>query len=183
MSSGIQLVALSCPKCSGKLYAGAGGVFLYCGECGSGFEIDDRDELSQIPVYFARLRKESQEFIPFWAFDAKLEVRDLQIHGSQKQRGLIQLFQERGTIRLYVAAFPGDLEQQTPRSQQLTFDQPQLEFLQRQKSIQGVVISQKDARKIAEYLFLTSEIDRKDMLKSLSYNLKLENPSMFLIAF
>ncbi len=193
MSSGIQLVALTCLKCGSKLNARSGAVFLYCAECGSGFEINDKDviatevattnALSPIPVYFARLRKEAQEFIPFWAFDAKLEIGDLQVDGSQKQRGFIQLFRERGALRLYVAAYAGDLEQENPRSQQLTFDQPQFEFLQKQKAVQGIVISQRDARKIADYLFLMSEIERKDMLRNLSYNLQLENPSMFLIAF
>jgi hypothetical protein len=188
MSDGVKLSLLRCPECSGNLSGEKEGVFLYCGGgCGAGFQLDEKNELEKIPVYFARAVKNTQVYFPFWAFDATLEVQDRDTKASIKSLlgssgGLIKLFKEKGTIRMYVSAYQGDLESPRPRALQLTYDQPELEFVERGK-IDGLIVSQKDARKVADYLFLTSEIEQSDMMRDLKYTLTLTNPIVILIGF
>jgi hypothetical protein len=184
MSTNIQLVSLRCSKCSQPLSADANGIFLYCGACGAGFEILNHQELVELPVYFARKGNKNQEFAAFWAFDATLELTKRDAKGGffSNPKGLAQLFEERRGLRFYVAAFQKDLDSKEPVALELTYEQPELEYLHAQKKFPPVEISQEDAKKIADYLLITSEIEQKDTLKALEYRLTLQNPMLIAIA-
>src|SRR3990172_10961711 len=127
MTKGIQLVTLRCPRCNSDLTGGKEGVFLYCPHCGAGFEIIE-EELHPINVDFVTAVDEPKEFLPFWAFDAQLQLKTREakstLFGSPK--GLIHLFEERGKLRLYVPAYVEGLEERTPRALDLTYGQPEL---------------------------------------------------------
>src|SRR3990172_2031588 len=118
MSKGVQLIVLRCPTCNSDLTGEKEGVFLYCPGCGAGFEITPEDQLSPIKVYFARSHTQAVTFLPFWAFDARMQLKQreakTQLFGSSK--GLIRLFEERETIRFYVPAYLQDLETGKPRA-------------------------------------------------------------------
>src|SRR3989304_6531166 len=172
MTSGIQLVLLRCPTCSNNMSGAAESVFLYCNGCGAGFEITPEDEWKPVKVYFARTHKEAKTFFSFWAYDARLDLKQRETKKSfwgGDSKGLIEAFEQRGTIRFYVSAYLADVGLKESHALQLTFQQPELEYLQRQSQLPGVAVTDQDARKLADDLFLTSEIEQKDMLRSLSY--------------
>jgi hypothetical protein len=186
MNSGLELVRLRCQKCSADLSGRDGEIFLYCSSCGSGYELDDQEQLQPTTVYFARAQATPQSFLPFWIFDARLELQEREaksgitsLFGNSK--GLIRVFEERKTIRFYVAGFASDLEEKKSMSLQFTYDQPELEFIKPLEKVERLELHQNDARKIADVLFLTSEIEQRDMLRSLRYKLELENPSVIVI--
>jgi hypothetical protein len=185
MSTNIQLVSLRCAKCSQPLAGDPQSLFWYCAACGSGFEIVRHQELVPIPVYFARKGQTNSEFYPFWAFDATLQLGKREGKGGffSSPKGLIHLFEERQALRFYIAAFQKDLDAKEPLGLQLTQEQPELEFLHSQKSLPRVDLSQEDARKIADYLLITSEIEQKDTLRTLQYQLTLQNPMLIAICF
>jgi hypothetical protein len=180
MTIGIQLVTLTCRKCGSVLSTQNEAVFFYCASCGSGFELDEQEQFTEVPIYFALYKPDAQNFLPFWTFDAQLQLHNLDTSGKS-QRGFIRLFQERGSIRFYVAAFDRDAESNKPYSLFFTYEQPQLEFIERRDRIDGVVFSQTDARALADYYFLTSEIEQKDMLRDIKYELTLQNPYLMVI--
>lgn len=180
MSTGIELVTLTCRKCGSVLAAQNEAAFFYCAACGAGFELDEQEQFAEVPVYFARYKPDAQKWLPFWTFDAQMQLQNLDTSGKS-QRGFIRLFQERGSIRMYVAAFDRDAESNKPYSIFLTYEQPQLEFIERRDKIEGVVFSQSDARALADYYFLTSEIEQKDMLRDIKYELTLQNPYLMVI--
>ena len=186
MSAGLQLVAFRCPSCNTDFKTEDNAVFVYCGSCGSGYELNQQEEWKQIPVYFAQAvetETTSNTFFPFWAFDAHLNLisRDANKKLFGNPKGLIGAFQERGTIRFYAPAFPQDLDAKRPSALDLTYEQPDLKFIQRQPRLPAVLISQEDARKIADYLFIASEAEQSDMLRNLRYELILENPCVIAI--
>jgi hypothetical protein len=184
MASNIQLVSLRCEKCSQPLSGNAKSLFLYCPECGAGYEIVNQQQLQSTPVYFAREKKNNVDFLPFWAFDATLQLGKREGKGGffSSPKGLIHLFEERQTLRFYIPAFTRDLNEKDPAALRLTYEQPELEFLHPQKSLPFVEISQEDARKVADYLLISSEIEQKDTLRSLQYQLNLQNPMLIAIA-
>jgi hypothetical protein len=186
MTVGLQLVAFRCPSCNADFRTDDNSVFVYCGSCGSGYELTKQEEWQQVPVYFARATKTSDnKFFSFWAFDAKLNVLSRQankkLFGNPK--GLIGAFEGRGALRFYAPAYPEDLDAKRPRSLEFTYQQPDLDFLQRQPTLPPVIISQEDARKIADYLLISSETEQSDMLRNLSYELSLTNPCIIAIAW
>jgi hypothetical protein len=184
MSTAIQLIALRCLQCSQHLSNDAHGIFLYCSSCGLGFELQRQQELVQVPVYFARKKQDTGNFLPFWAFDATLRnpVREAKGGIFSNPKGLIHLFEQRQVIRFYTPGFLRDLESKEPLALQLTYEQPELQFVHPQKQLPAVEISQQDARKIADYLLIASEIEQSDTLRSLQYQLMLENPMLICMA-
>lgn len=182
MSTGIQLTTLRCPSCNSDFKIGSNTIFLYCGSCGSGYEIID-EKLSSVPVYFALHGQTQERFQPFWAFDARLNVTTRESKGFRHGHGLFRAFEEQKALRFYVPAFLEDLNNKPPRALQLTYDQPQMQFIQRQPALNGVTVSQRDARKIADYLIIGSEVEQPDTIRNLEFKLTLENPCIIGIAF
>lgn len=184
MTTSIRLVSLRCGKCEQPLNGDRNSLFLYCPACGSGFEIIEHQELQPTPVYFARKNQATGEFLPFWAFDATLELgkRDAKGGFFSSPKGLIRMFEERRALRFYVGAFQKDLEAKDPVGLELTYEQPELEYLHPQKALPVVDLSQEDARKVADYLLITSEIEQKDTLRTLQYKLNLQNPMLVAVA-
>jgi ribosomal protein S27AE len=180
MTTGIQLTTLTCPKCGSPLSVHEPHVFYYCGTCGAGFELDDEQKFAEVPVYFVKYAPEPKGFLPFWAFDASLKLHNLESASSSDPRGLSRLFAERGTIRFYVPAFDAEVGNQ---ASDLTYAQREMEAVPRQPAIAGLVYSQKDARALADYLFLKSEIGQKGMVKQISYELTLNNPMLIVVGF
>lgn len=187
MSDSVTLMLLRCTECQSNLSGEKEGVFLYCGGCGAGFRLED-GKLLKIPVYFAKAAQNPQSYVPFWAFDATLELHNVEAKKGIKSMlsdrgGLVRLFQERGTVRMYVSASQGDLEAQRPRALQLTLDQPELEYVNHQPKVEGFTVALDDAEKVADFLFLTSEIEQPDMMRNLEYKLSLNNPMVVIIGF
>lgn len=184
MNTGIQLVSLRCSKCSRPLSGDKKSLFLYCPACGAGFEIVRHQELVLTPVYFARKNKADSAFLPFWTFDSTLQLAERKAKGGffSSPQGLVQMFEKRQAIRFYIAAFQKDLGSKNPVGLKLTYEQPELEYLHPQEKLPPVEISQEDAKKIVDYLLISSEIEQKDTLRSLEYQLSLQNPMLIAIA-
>jgi hypothetical protein len=164
------------------------GRFLFCSNCTSGFELDDKEEMSKVPVYFGRTRPDAGQYLPFWAFDARLEIQNREARSGvtsffNSPKGIARLFEERGAIRFYASAFMADLDQERPRALELTLNQPELEFIHPLPNVEGVEMNQQDARKVADYLFLLSEMEQRDTLRSLKYDLELRNAALILVGF
>ena len=186
MTSGIELVPLRCSNCSCTMAGAQGNVFLYCQSCSYGYEITLEDTWNPVKVYFAKTQQEANTFFAFWAYDAKLDLKSRESKKgffSSASKGLSDIFQQRGTIRFYVPAFYEELDSKQSRALDLTYRQPDLEYLPAQKQLPQVAIAERDARKIADDIFLTSEIEQKDTLRSLVYLLHLDNPFLIAIAF
>jgi hypothetical protein len=185
MSTNIQLVSLRCTKCLQPLTGEPHSLFWFCPECGSGFEIVRHQELVTIPLYFARKKGATNaEFLPFWAFDATLQLGKREAKGGffSSPKGLIHRFEQQQALRFYIPAFQKDLDAKEPLGLLLTHEQPELDFLHVQKTLPIVDLSQEDARKIADYLLITSEIEQKDTLRTLQYQLTLQNPMLIAIS-
>jgi hypothetical protein len=183
MKSEIRLISLKCTKCSQPLDASMDTVVLYCSGCGSAYEVL-QDQTSSVPVYFARYGKEASAFRSFWAFNATLSGIKREAKGGffKSPKGLMHRFEERQGLRFYVSAERNDLNSEDPLALQLTRDQPELEFLQFQQVLPRVEISQEDARKIADFLLITSEAKQGDTLRRLEYQLNLTEAMLIAIA-
>lgn len=184
MKSDIQLVSLKCEQCGQGLSAETKAVVLYCAGCGSGFQILREQRPSRVQVYFARYNKNASQFHSFWAFDATLPMAKREAKGGffKNPKGLMYLFEQRPALRFYVSGEMKDLTANEPLGLQLTMDQPELEFLHHQSNLPPVEITQEDARKIADYLLITSEAGQSDMLRNMEYQLQLQNPMLIAIS-
>jgi hypothetical protein len=179
--SGLRLVPLRCAKCSGALTASGAAAVLLCGACGAGFEVHEDGTLAPIAVSFARYAPASEQFHPFWTFEARLRLRARESNRARSD-GLASRFQERGSLRFYCAAFASDIENKGKWSLHLTSEQPALQPISPQKDVAPIAFSQAEARLLASDLFVTSELQLPDMVRVLDFDLELKDPRLVVIA-
>jgi hypothetical protein len=177
--SGVKLLPLRCPGCGGALRGESSAAFLYCPGCGAGHVVAEDGSLVAMSVSFAAYDASRTRFYPFWTFTARLALRSRE---GGSPRGLSALFAQRGAIRFYCAAYSGDFEAKARWSLHLTREQPELSAASRQPSIEGLVFTPDEARKIAEDVFLESEIELGDIVRNLAYSLDLGDPRLVVIA-
>jgi hypothetical protein len=179
--SGLRLVPLRCAKCSGPLTASGAAAVLLCSACGAGFEVREDGTLAPVAVSFARYAPASEQFFPFWTFEARLRLRARE-SGWPGFEGLASLFQERGSLRLYCAAFAADIEDKGKWSLHLTREQPALEPIPPQKDVAPIAFSEAEARLLASDLFVTSELQLRDTVRVLDFDLDLKDPRLVVVA-
>jgi hypothetical protein len=182
----LTLLPLRCPGCGSSLQGESGGIFLYCPGCGGGYELSAQDALEPVPVSFAAYAAGSQTFHPFWVFGAALTLAAREARRSLTQyftgsSGLTRLFEERGTLDFYCPGFASDLDAERSWGLHLTREQPRLSPVGRQPRIEGLTLTQADARAVADHLFLASEIEQPDLVRELDYTLQLTNPRVVVI--
>jgi hypothetical protein len=181
--SALRLVPLRCAKCQGRVSAPAGTAVLLCADCGAGFEVMEDGSLVPVAVSFALYTAGSERFYPFWTFEARLRLtaRESDRRGAASG-GLAERFRERGSLRFYCAAFPSDLEEKGKWSLHLTLEQPDLRPAGARKELGTVAFSQAEARELASDLFVTSELQLPDTVRSLDFQLDLTDPRIVAIA-
>jgi hypothetical protein len=139
-----------------------------------------------VDLHFRRLEEKGRGCYPFWVFDAGLQIRSrdskrrIRSLLSLAPRGLSRLFEERGRLQLYCAAFGGDLEAGLSWSLHLTREQPELEETA-PAAVQPVAFGRDDARRLADFVYLSSEIEAPDLVRSIDYELDLRDPQLLAV--
>lgn len=189
MASGLRLITLKCEKCGSLLNADPKDVVYYCGHCGTGYElISEKDELVPMNIDFAVSKKPVDAavvYLPFWVFDADIQI------GSRDSSGSVTGFlkkalggndSERTVDKFYVPAFDAPLENIKKLGLEFTKHQPDLETIKKDR-ITGGICSSRDAEKLADFIFLSSEAEKPDTLKHISYTMGLSNKRVVGIPF
>jgi len=191
-ASGLRLVALKCSKCGSLLKAEPNDIVFYCNNCGTGFElINEKDELAAVNIDFALpAKKQDAEivYLPFWVFDTNIQInsRDSdQTLGSAA--GFIKNIFSGGDGRkpvkkFYVPAFETPITNIRTLGMEFTKNQPELESIKKDK-LTGCRFSSMDAQKLADFIFLSIEAEKPDMLKNITYSLGLSSPRAIGIPF
>jgi hypothetical protein len=191
-ASGLRLVALKCSKCGSLLKAEPNDHVYYCNNCGTGFElINEKDELVVVNIDFALPAKKLEAelvYLPFWVFYTNIQIgsRDSsQTMGSAA--GFIKNIFSGGegnkpVRKLYVPAFNTPITNIRALGMEFTRNQPELEKIKKDK-LTGCRFSSRDAEKLADFIFLSMEAEKPDMLKNITYSLGLSSPKVIGIPF
>jgi hypothetical protein len=185
--SGLRLVALKCQKCGSLLNADTKDVVFYCCNCDSGFElINEKDELIPVNIDFAIPNKKMNSevvYYPFWVFDANIKISGRDAAGSITGFIMNIFGKEDKTVgKFYVPAFETSLENVRKFGLEFTKGQPEFDVLKKGR-LKGCSYSSKDAMKFADFIFLSMEAGKSDMLRSISYDLGLSSPKVIAIPF
>lgn len=185
--SGLRLVPLKCKKCGSLLNADTRDVVYYCGNCDSGFElINEKDELVPVNIDFAIPNKKMDTekiYLPFWVFDANIKISSRDAAGSITGF-IMNIFgaENKSAGKFYVPAFETSLENIRKLGLEFTKSQPEFDVIKKGK-LNGCSCSSKDAEKIADFIFLSIEAGKSDMLKSITYSLGLSSPKVIALPF
>jgi len=177
----LELVALDCPTCGSSVEAEGGDVVYYCISCRNGYFFDRQDRaLRPVDVAFVALSHVSAErYLPFWHLPATIEIhqRDAQ---AGSFRGLIKSFASlftddsgpsRAAGSFVVPAFDASLAAVTELVRRYTLAFPSLGEKLGERLVGGCY-GVEDARKLAHFALIATEVERPDLLKKLDYSIE-----------
>ena len=176
----VELVALDCPTCGSSVDAEGGDVVFYCVSCRNGYRFDDQQgALEPVEVAFVVVpHRAAGRYRPFWHLPAELEIRDRRAAGSL--RGLITSFvsvfsgddePSRGRGDFVIPAFDAPLGAVTELVRRYTQAFPSLGEKLGERLVGGCY-GIENARKLAHFALIATEVEKPDLLKNLDYSLE-----------
>ena len=185
MSRGFELVPLDCPACGAPLAAEATDVVFYCTACRSGFSYDPAAPRRLAPVevaFVASPHRAAEGYAPFWLLPARVEIVERDASGDLF-KGLLAFFTgaEEGAApgegTFAVPAFGLPIADAAALALRYTQELPRLDQLLGER-LTGGICDVGDARKLAEYALVASEVRKNDMLRNLRYTLEFGTPRL-----
>jgi len=191
----VKLVPIKCTSCGQKMPARGQHIFFYCDHCNLGYELRQQ-QVHPIDVLF----KKTSDFpdyrgqkLPFWAFDARLKIHYRQTAENLKTflsalgkflSGELAMGEQDsgGKLIYYVSAYEIKDSDSIRICQELTLGRKTLED-DAISDFTSVCYHSRDAAKLADFIFLSSEIEKPDVVTRLKYTLDLSKPRLVVIRF
>jgi uncharacterized protein (DUF2164 family) len=181
-----KLIALKCKKCDSGLTVEVNDNVVYCSSCGSGFEIID-GELVPMEINFAKPLISGQGemvYKPFWLLKTNLKILSRDSSGGW----LSNIFggnsnKTEGEVLFYVPAFWMTIDSVKNIGSMFTQRNPVTSPQKYNVKMTGVNFSKEDAKKLAEFIFLSIEAEKSDTLKNIQYEMEVKFYEMLGIPF
>lgn len=184
MSRGFELVPLDCTACGAPLAAGPTDLVFYCTACRSGFRHEPSVPRHLAPVevaFVASPHRAAEGYAPFWMIPARVHLE--RSAGGGVFSGLMGFLagdrdgSPAGEGTFVLPAFHLPIEQTVALALRYTEEFPLLDQLLGER-LTGGTVSPEDARKLAHYVLIASEVRKPDVLKDLDYRLDLDEPRL-----
>jgi hypothetical protein len=190
MSAGYELVPLDCPSCGAAVKADGEDVVYYCTACRNGYRFDaEAKALAPMEVAFVVLSNVTVElYRPFWLLPATIDIQQRDATGSGF-RGLMNFFLGSGDDQpsggegtFAVPAFHAPLLAVATLVRRYTEKLPELGEKLGERLLGGCY-GVRDAKKLAHYALISSEVEKPDTLKQLRYEIKFGKPRLLGVPF
>ncbi len=189
MSTGFELVPLDCPSCGAAVAAEGEDVVYYCTACRNGYRFDlDERQLVPIEVGFVALSNVAAEiYRPFWLLPARVSIHERDASGGGFA-GLLKFFTGGGDQpaggegTFAVPAFHAPLPAVTALVRSYTEKLPELGERLGERLLGGRY-GVLDAKKLAHYALIASEVGKPDTLKQLRYEITFGEPRLLGVPF
>lgn len=184
----LQLVPLQCPQCARPLAAGEGEHLLAtCGDCGTCCEVVKGVPLPRTRTVFRPRAGAPNEFVPFWRIDARVEIFQRETAGvGQFLKDFFNLGRgdRKDQHRFFVPAFEVNMEAFKALGLQMLKlgedrlvawdDAPDL-------PIRPATMSLDEASQTLEFLILTIEAQKSDMMVNLCFQVDVLDSGLALV--
>ncbi len=190
MSGGFELVPLDCPSCGAAVAAEGEDVVYYCTACRNGYRFDlGEKRLEPVEVAFVSLPNVAAElYRPFWLLPARIRIHERDATGGGFS-GLMSFFFGGGGDRpsegegtFAVPAFHAPLPAVTTLVRRYTEKLPELGEKLGERLLGGRY-GVLDAKKLAHYALIASEVEKPDTLKQLRYEIRFGEPRLLGVPF
>ncbi|HQY21765.1 MAG TPA: hypothetical protein PLD63_14220 [Ignavibacteria bacterium] len=180
------LEAVKCKNCGSGLAVEVNDNIVYCTSCGSGFEEID-GEMKNINIDFASaaIRSEGELiYKPFWLLHTTITVHERKATGNfiKNLFGGSNDFTN-GDILFYIPAFYCNLENLKNLSTQFTMKNPVASPQKYNSKLTGFAYGKDDAKKLAEFILISLEAEKSDVITSFNYEMKVNSYSILGIPF
>lgn len=172
-----KLIAVKCKSCDSGLTVEMNDNIVYCASCGNGWEIINED-LHPIEIGFAKPLVQGQGelvYKGFWLVDAYVRI-----HSRDSSGGWISnLFggqnKTEGDVKFYVPAFWMPIESAKQIGVTFTTKNAVPSPEKYNVKLTGFNYTKEDAKKIAEFIFLSIEAEKNDTIRNINYTIEVKN--------
>ncbi|MBS1519324.1 MAG: hypothetical protein JSS91_14670 [Bacteroidetes bacterium] len=180
------LEAVRCKNCGSGLTVEVNDNIVYCSSCGSGFEQID-GEMKDIEINFAAAAVRSEgELIykPFWLLNTTINITEREASGNfiKNLFGGSNDFTG-GDILFYIPAFYCKIETMKNLSTKFTLKNPVASPQKYNSRLTGFAYGKEDAAKLAEFILISLEAEKSDVIKRFKYEIKINSYSILGIPF
>ncbi len=178
MSEPIRLIAMQCPRCSTPVAAQPEEVAWVCPQCGQGMLLSDEQGVTGLDVFFSAGIPAGKTGVPYWV--ARGAVKPL-VRLTYRGNAEKDMYAFWAVPRLfYVPALRLPVEQMVSAGVAL-LRQPLRMEPGSPTAFAPVVVPPDDVRPTAEFMVMSLEADRKDMLKEFQFEIKLDPPQLWIL--
>jgi hypothetical protein len=180
-----KLIAVKCKSCDSGLTVEMNDNIVYCASCGNGWEIVN-DELVPIEIGFAKPLVQGQGelvYKGFWLVDAYVRI-----HSRDSSGGWISsLFggsnKTEGDVKFYVPAFWMPIESAKQIGVTFTTKNAVPSPEKYNVKLTGFSYTKEDAKKIAEFIFLSIEAEKNDTVRNINYTIDVKSYKVLGVPF
>jgi hypothetical protein len=173
------LLPLQCIKCQAPIPAAVDEVAWVCTACGQAVLLDDTQPRGLMPLelhYDASIRN-GQAGRPFWVAQGAVTVSRQTYRGNENRQAQEFWLQPHN---FFVPAFDCSLDELVSLGMKL-LRQPVVPLQGQAMPFLPVKLSVADIRSMAEFIIMGIEAERRDMIKSVQIQLKLETPILWIL--
>ena len=180
----MKLLALRCPQCGQRLEPQHNeAVVMVCSQCFTAVTMHQTG-LQPIDVHYAAPSNDQVDgWLPFWLFHGRVNIQRRESQGSSKgaDKEAAQLWQR--VQRLYAPAWSQPAAQARDLGRNLLQAQPLFQTIPRpdEALLTEAVIAPEDSLKLLDFIILTIEAERKDMLRDLKFQIEAGVPALWAI--
>lgn len=180
-----KLIAIKCKSCDSGLTVEINDNVVYCSSCGNGYEIVN-GELIPIEITFAKPLQQGQGEIvykPFWLVNSFVKIMSRDSSGGWISNLFGGSNKTEGDVLFYVPAFWMNIDSVKNIGSALTTKNPVTAPEKYKVQMCGFHFTKEDAKKIAEFIFLSIEAEKSDTIKNINYTLDVKSIGVLGIPF
>lgn len=181
MTSPIQLLQLKCIHCQTPLSANEEEVAWLCAQCGKGTQLTSSD-LAPVKLVWVASRPNvtTARWHPFWVFVGKVNFTRRETYdGGEEPNPLWN-----SPARFYIPAFTTNIDLVESLGAALTKSQSNFKPATAVSPFNDCTLLPEDAWTAAEFVVLTIEAERKDMLRHVEFIIaERTTPELWLLPF
>jgi hypothetical protein len=181
----MKLLALRCPQCNEQLVpTDDEAVIVGCRQCFTAVSLHQTG-LHPLPLQYATPAKQAPlVWLPMWVFHGLVRITDRTSQGGARGEDKKAAEFWQSERRLYVPAWrtpPGAVRE---LGSQLIQAQPQFQPLSThpdKAAIQDVIFDQAAALKLLDFIIISMEAQRKDMLQKVSFEIRTRQVDLWAV--
>jgi hypothetical protein len=180
-----KLIALKCTSCGSGLTVEINDNVVYCSNCGNGYEIAD-DKLVPMEINFAHPAIQGQGEVvykPFWLMNINVNITSRDAAGGFVSNLFGGSSKMSGDVLFYVPAFWMTIDSVKNIGGAFTMKNPVASPQKYNVKMTGFTFSKEDAKKIAEFIFLSIEAEKSDTVRNIEYQMNVNSIQVLGVPF
>ena len=173
------LLPLQCIKCQSPIPANVDEVAWVCATCGQALLLDENQPtgMADLPIHYDGSLRTGQQGRPFWVAQGMVTVQRNTYQGDENRQA--QEFWQKPHL-FFVPAFACSLDELVSLGMKL-LRQPLVPKQGQPAPFLPVTLLRGDVRPMAEFIVMGIEAERRDMLKSVTIQINLGTPILWVL--